>query len=207
MKNSLLLITLIFLTSCAGDNYSKYKSDRILDADQKHLIVYDIIRYAGPLAPRATHESKFNIEFDGDYWKIAREHSLDWLHIDKTDGNVYFGISRIAPSLHRKKVTIAGKFKRDESGEITYYEEVFRTWRMVEDELEKKSGYLFAAMVAGKDLTPYYPENSGDEEYIEFPNQTTFYDVANRRWISTLQNPAQELREQILSQLDNQTNN
>src|SRR5690625_6390117 len=45
-------------------------------------------------------------------------------------------------------------------------------------------------MIDSNDLSIYYPENSGSEEYIEFPNAYTQFDTATRRWVSTLFNPS-----------------
>lgn len=201
---SIAVLTALLFTGCANnDQYESYRADVHLDEEDARQFVYSIIRYAGPLARGADHETKFDSEFDADYWQIAIDHRLDWFHVNPSDGFTYFGLSRIAPSVHVKRVTIGGRLTRDEidpfTWEITQYEELFRTWRLPEDELMRKSGLLFHAMVTGRDLSPYYPENSGAEEYIEFPNQFTWFDADTRVWVSSLENPVEELRRTLRS--------
>ena len=60
---------------------------------------------------------------------------------------------------------------------------------MTEDELAIKGEFLFDLLVKGKDLSPYFPQNSGKEEYIEFPDEHTYYDTINRVWVSDLIDP------------------
>lgn len=69
----------------------------------------------------------------------------------------------------------------DETGKLIEYEEVFRTWKMKEEDLKARGTLLFDSMVNGKDLSPYYRTNS-TEEYIEFPDGHSFYDKEERMW-------------------------
>jgi hypothetical protein len=98
------------------------------------------------------------------------------------NGDEYFLVSRIAPSLKVKKVAVGVKMKRDDQGNLLDYEEVFRTWKFEIPEMQQKGLMLFDKMVRGEDLSAYYPQNSGEEEYIEFPDERVFYDVNERRW-------------------------
>jgi hypothetical protein len=142
----------------------------------------------GKLAPNATHETKFEQEFDDHYAKLAAEHRLEWCFENNKSGDLYFLASRPAISRLVKRVGIGVKMRRESDGRIVHYEEVFRTWKMLEPELAEKGRFLFDLMVKGKDLSPYYPENSGDVEYIEFPNADTYFDVEKRIWVSTREN-------------------
>jgi hypothetical protein len=49
--------------------------------------------------------------------------------------------------------------------------------------LKEKSLMLFSKMVLGGDLSPYYPQNSAKEEFIEFPDGFVVYDVGERKWV------------------------
>jgi hypothetical protein len=51
-------------------------------------------------------------------------------------------------------------------------------------------------MVQQEDLKPYYIENSGGKEYIEFPNKEVWYDKKTRQWISSRVDPLQEFYEE-----------
>lgn len=96
-------------------------------------------------------------------------------------------ISRRAPSRFEKRVGIAGMYIPDyENGDFLYFEESFRTWKMDPDRLEMISVTLFEKLVSGEDLTVFYPENSGDEEFIEFPNSNTWYNAEKRKWETSL---------------------
>jgi len=83
---------------------------------------------------------------------------------------------------------------RFEGDSITYYNEVFRTWKMPEEELAEKGGLLFSKMVRGEDLTPYYNANSGKEEYIEFPDDQVRFDTLRRVWVSAQGDLLEEYR-------------
>lgn len=189
-----IALLLILVTACTSNISNQYKADRNLTESEKQEFVYEIIRYAGKLVAKASHETKFEQVFDMDYWSLAREHSLEYYYHDASTGEIYFSMNRIAPSIHIRKVGIGGIIKKDENNNIIYYEEIYRTWKMPEDELEKKNEVLFSLMVSSGDLSPYFPENSGEEEYIEFPNQHTYFDTENRLWVSTLEDPVGDLK-------------
>lgn len=143
-----------------------------------------IIRYIGKLPPKgATHKNKFDPLFDGHYAQAVQEHRIDLYHRDTTTGDTYLLVSRIAPSMTVKRVA-TGVHLRMVGDSIVYYQEVFRTWKMPEEQFTEKSTLLFAKMVRGENLSPYYPQNSGKEEYIEFPDAHTRFDTTQRIWVN-----------------------
>ncbi|MCC5942660.1 MAG: hypothetical protein JJU37_14055 [Balneolaceae bacterium] len=180
----LLLFLVILFASCIKQNIP-YNADSIFTESEQKEWVYQVIRYAGHLAPRATHDTKFSSEFDAHYRELAEKHKLNFIYSYPESGEQYFLITRQAPSLYDRRVAIAGMLLLDENGELVHYEEKFRTWKLSPDELMEKSKILFSKLVAGEDLSPFYPENSGDEEYIEFPDQYTSFDVDKREWVTT----------------------
>ncbi len=197
MKNIFLFALIIVgFLSCKQEKETRdFSAKNILSTAEIDEFKYEIIRYAGKLAGRANHETKFNQEFDIHYLELAANHQLPFYYVKQDTGEIYFMLTRIAPSIHYRKVAIGGMLTRNESGEITYYEEAFRTWKMEESELLEKSHKIFSDYVDGKDLSKYYPENSGGEEYIEFPNEEVYYDAEQRIWISLRENPMQYLYE------------
>lgn len=153
--------------------------------DDQHQMILSVSRYIGRLPRHGTHQNKFESRFDEHYVQIASDHRLELLHNDSESGFTYFLASRIAPSLHVRRVAIGGRYQFNDQDSLVHYEEIFRTWKMDETELTVKSGFLFQKMLDGEDLTPWYPENSGEEEYIEFPNSLVTYDIQLRRWTTT----------------------
>lgn len=197
MKYFFLTIILSFgFLSCKQEKETRdFSATQILSQAEIDDFKYEIMRYAGKLAGRANHQTKFNQEFDIHYLELAENHQLPFYYIKEGTGEIYFLLTRIAPSIHYRKVAIGGKLTRDENGEISYYEEAFRTWKMEETELLEKSHKIFSDYVDGKDLSKYYAENSKGEEYIEFPNDEVYYDAEQRIWISLRENPLQYLYE------------
>lgn len=188
---SWFLLQILF--SCSTQK-KEFNPQSFLNPYEDSVFKYSIIRYAGKLAPKATHNIKFEPSFDEYYIGLANSHNLDYYYPSE-DGFIYFQLSRIAPSLHEKFVGIGGKLKRNDAGEIVYYEELYRTWKMPKDELLTVSKKLFTDMVNGKSLEKYYTKNTPDDVFIiEFPDDETYFDVEKRRWIST--------REDVLEQFE-----
>lgn len=152
------------------------------------MLLAKIIRYAGYVPKKADDLTKFDTIYDFFYAEQAAKHRIDLYQKDSNTGDVYLLVSRIAPSLTIKRVAI-GIHLRMEGDSITHYNEVFRTWKMEEAALVEKGGLLYNLMAKGKDLSPYYPQNSGQEEYIEFPDEHTRFDVDKRTWVSDMENP------------------
>jgi hypothetical protein len=181
----LLAISIAF-TACNGSR-PNYSADQHLSKTEQDSLAYSIIRYMGKLPGKANQKTKFDNTFDQEYKKTAAAHNMWFYHFDASNQLHYFLFTRIAPSIKLKYVAIGGYVKYNEQGLIEAYEEVFRTWKMPEQELREKSLLLFDRMVQQKDLSPYYPQNSGDEEFIEFPDPNTFFNKEKRMWESTLE--------------------
>ncbi|MCS6927957.1 MAG: hypothetical protein NZM43_00520 [Saprospiraceae bacterium] len=162
--------------------------------DAAHRLLEKIIRYTGRLPEKATHQTKFDTAYDAFYAEEMRRYRVDLYYRDEKTGDIYLLVSRPAPSLTVKRVA-TGIQMHLEGDSVTYYREVFRTWKMPEPELAKKATMLFEKMVRGEDLSPYYPQNSGEEEYIEFPDPYTQFDVEKRQWVSSREITPEKLRE------------
>lgn len=174
----LLLLTSLVASACSFEK--DYNPDKHLTVQQQDLLMERIIRYAGHSPDGITVADRFNKQFDTFYEEERRKHRLDALY---TDGDgYYFLISRGAPSLKIKSVAIGGKLRADNELRVTYYEEVFRTWKMEPDTLLHRSLFLFDKMVKGEDLSPYYSSRSGNTDYIEFPDDRTYFDTQQRIW-------------------------
>ncbi len=176
---TILFFALLSLAACTANR--DYEVSTHLSPSEQQAFKRSIIRYAAPLPEKANEGNKFDKKFNAHY-----NRQTDRVHLDKyfpsPDGYIYFEVSRIAPSFKVKRVATAGRLRYDENGGIETYEEVYRTWKMEEEELAQKTKLLFSRFIAGEDLTPYLTANS-DEEYIEFPDHQVKYDKELRRWI------------------------
>lgn len=138
-----------------------------------------IIRYVTKTPENVSEAEKFNSKYDDYYQQRASQSRLEQYYIDGK--KQFFLLSQPAPSLVEKRNATGGKMILDEDGNLIEYEEVFRTWKMVPDTLEKRSFFLFDKMVKGESLDPYLTKNS-NVEYIEFPDDHAYYDKASRAW-------------------------
>ncbi len=179
LRVSIFLIATILLTGCRFEK--DYTPTTHLSPQEQEDLMQRIIRYVARSPEGVLPEQRLESRFDSHYEEQRRSHRLDAYYFDK--GVHYFLVSRTAPSLTEKRVAIGGRLER-EDGSITYFEEVFRTWKMEPDLLTQRGAFLFDKMVRGEDLSPYYASRSGNTEYIEFPDERTYYDVQRRIWRS-----------------------
>ena len=179
VKSGLLIcLTLSLAISCRMEK--DYNPAAHLSVPQQDQMMDKVIRYMAKSPDGITFEERFYKEHDDHYAEQKSMHRLDGYYIDGE--TQYFLVSRIAPSLIEKRVAIGGSLELDEKGELISYEEVFRTWKMEPDTLVKRSIFLFDKMVRDEELQPYYSSNSGNTDYIEFPDARTYFDKEKRMW-------------------------
>lgn len=166
----------------AGCNSNSSEPTDYLSKKEMDEALWKIVHYAAKLAPGATHETTFEQQYDEYYRSVGADYK--WLHVRPTQGKgYYFLLSRPARSRTPMVEGIAGTF-RMEADSLVEYDEVFRMWKMPEADLHERGKAMFDRMVAGKDLSIYYPKFSGDK-YIEFPDGRFVYDKEKRRWRDT----------------------
>jgi hypothetical protein len=166
------------LFSCTSRN--DYRVASHLTAQQQDEMMWKIIRYAARAPEGLSFEERFYPGYDTFYQKQTALHRFDAYFIQRNQH--YFLISRRAPSLMDKRVAIGGRFTLAADGKLEQYEEVFRTWKMTPDTLAKRSLFLFDKLVKGESLTPYETRNSNGVEYIEFPDERTYFDKETKQW-------------------------
>lgn len=171
----------VFVFGCSTEKLD-IEPNNYLDSKELESFKYKVVRYAGDLPNKGNHDNKFDTSFNDHYKEISAAHQLRFYYEDAASGYKYFLLTRIAPSLKEKYVAIGGKLKMN-SDSLTFYEEVFRTWKMPEEEQLKVAEMLFRKMLNGSDLSKYYPENSGDKYIIEFPSERSYFDTSKRRWL------------------------
>jgi len=179
------LIALVALLCLGNACQPDTVKDQPLSPAEQENYIKRMIRYTARMPDKANLENRLDDQWQAHYDEQAALHRMDRYYRDPRSGKAFFLVSRIAPSLKVKRVAIGieAGFDRDS---LTYYREVFRTWKMEEPELTEKGDFLFDRMVKAQDLSPYYPENSGKEEFIEFPDAHTHFDTLSRSWVSSL---------------------
>jgi hypothetical protein len=192
MKNKYAVILLILLiTFSCEDGKNRYVPQSHLNLQEQHDVMNSIIRYVAKLPRRVADSLRMLDQYDEHYEKQLANYKLKRYFI-ASNGEQFFLVSRRAPSIHEKYVATAGRMRFDKEGNITEYEEVFRTWKLFENELNERAPYLFDLMVKGEDLTPYYAASSGFN-YIEFPDENVYYDKEARSWKSKLYGSVEEM--------------
>jgi hypothetical protein len=170
-----LLLLIVLANGCtSGTN-----PDKFFTKDQQTKIIQQSVRFSTKLPPGATHETKFNPEFNPYYELATAEYDIRAC-APESDG-YYFLMTRKARSIWPAREAIGGKLKIDKDYNLLDYEEEFRTWKMTEDSLNARSMELFDIMVKGKDLTPYRSKYKGDR-YIEFPDDRWYFNKTDKRW-------------------------
>lgn len=182
MKKLIIVVSIITLIAGACSTKNEYQVSAHLSPQQQDEMMWKIIRYVGRAPEGLTFEERFYAPYDTFYQEQARIHKFDAYYIK--NNTHYFLVSRKAPSLVEKRVATGGRFTLTEEGKISDYEEVFRTWKMVPDTLAKREMILFDKFVRGESLTPYETKNSGGVEYIEFPDEHTYFDKQAKQWKS-----------------------
>lgn len=193
MFKSIQVVIIIFFISylfgCSSSEH-KYHPDRVLSDKQKDEVMHTIVRYIAKLPKKASDSTKFDSRYDEHYERQVQGHQFMGYHIAK-DGEHFFLISRIAPSIHEMYVATGGRLRFDKNKNLIEYEEVFRTWKLPMEQLEERGLYLFDLMIKGEDLSPYYADKAGFN-YIEFPDQNVYYSKENRKWESKIYGSVEE---------------
>jgi hypothetical protein len=184
-KVSLLISLVTGFVVLACNKQDEYNPNLYFSKTLQDSIVKQSIRYSAKLPPQATHETKFNSEFNGYYNKAFQEYDFRRCYPIPNDSGYYFLMTRKARSIWPAREAIGGKLKVNGTTRVTDYEEVFRTWKMTEDTLNTRAFELFELMVKGKDLEPYRSKHKGDR-YIEFPDDRFYFDRTKKRWSDRL---------------------
>lgn len=173
------VVAMAILQSCAKTE-NDYNPNAHLTPQQKDSLLTGIIRYVAKAPEKVKESDKFSSAHNTYYQKRVSETRLE--RYFKKDNETFFLVSQPAPSLRVKRHATGGKFRTDGEGKMITYEEVFRTWKMTPDTLQARSYFLFDKMVNEEPLSPYYTENSNGVDYIEFPDDRTYFDKTSRAW-------------------------
>ena len=186
LKYSVELLLSVILFSCNADgNKPSSINDNPSDYftnEQSNELLMKLIPYSAKLSKGYDFTRRFDTALDSFYVQEIKKYKLERYFISEKDSTHYFLISREAPSLFEKRIAIAGKYKQSDKGAIINYEEAFWTFKMKLPELEEKGKILFHEYISGNDLSKYLPGKS-NEEWIEFPDNYSYYNKTEQRWI------------------------
>jgi hypothetical protein len=185
-----LFLLLVLSVACRTRKHT-YDPANYLSPSEQTEVMQKIIRYVAKPPRRVLGDEKFDTLYDDHYNLQIRLHELLAYYIDN-NGEHYFLVARQAPSTDVKWIATGGKMRFGKGGELTEYEEVFRTWKLKRPDMESRAKYLFDLMVKGEDLSPYYTDKAGFN-YIEFPDEHVYFDKQARRWKSDLYTSVEEM--------------
>lgn len=178
MKIIYCIAGILFLMSCNQQKDSILADDQ-LTPSQKEAVKKSIIRYVSKGPDNVSAQDRFKPDYDKYYEGNAKRCFLEFYTVK--GGYHYFLVTQPAASLVEKRHATGGRFMLNDKGEITEYEEIFRTWKMTPKELKTKSELLFRELIEGKSMERYYTKHAGDQ-YIEFPDDRTYFDKESRSW-------------------------
>lgn len=180
---NIFLVVLCFgLFSCTEKKTFVTDPIQYMTVEAQETFKYKLVRYFEKLPKKVNHNTKFDNTHDSIYRAKAARADLMFVYKNENTDDVYFAISKIAPSLTQKKVAVLGRVRFNANEDIEFYEEKLRTWKMPEHELSQKTLLLFETYIQDKDLTPYLTKNSAPDFYIEFPDDHTYFDTEKRIW-------------------------
>jgi hypothetical protein len=173
------LSLLVFSVGC--EKKKNYEPNNCFSPDEQKQILNIMMHYASRLAPQATHETKFEKQFDWYYDRAEAEARIVYCSFNEQDSVYNLFVGRKARSITPMEEGIAVRLKLNADKSFKEYEEVFRMWKMPVDSMNKKGKFLFQTMLDGGDLTLYYSKFRKDE-FIEFPDDRFKFDKESRRW-------------------------
>lgn len=160
--------------SACKDNYAP---ETYLSAGAKDSTLADIITYLYIKPNGATNQDRFDLRFRSYYVQQLDKFELVYYYISK-DGLHYFFVFRPARGLQGVTRGAGGVFKKDPSGKITAFREVFNTPIANKEELVKRGRELFLYMLKNGNVDGY----KRNPDYIQWPDETTYYDTLNYQW-------------------------
>lgn len=175
-----IYVPILFLSGCTSKQ--QYEASSSLPETEKQAVLPILVRYIAKAPKQVNGKARFDPKFNSFYENAAKEFEWKYFYIDSENQTRYFLVTRPAPSLYKKRIAVGGKYKFVEN-QLSDYEEVFWTFKMKEDQLDNKALQLFEEMVKGNSLEKYYPQNTHEnEEWIEFPDATTYFDKDSLIW-------------------------
>lgn len=176
MRFSITCLSVLFLVALSACK-DKYDPDAYLSASVKDSTLADIITYLYIKPNGATNQGRFDLRFRSYYVQQLDKFELVYYYISN-DGLHHFYVVRPARGLQGVTRGAGGVFKKDSSGKITAFREVFNTPIANKEDLVKRGRELFLYMLKNGNVDGY----KQNPDYIQWPDETTYYDTLNYEW-------------------------
>jgi hypothetical protein len=174
----LLFFLLQFLPSCKPEKPDVYSIEyHFPDESLRKNLMASIITYIYKAPPGASLEMRFDEAHKDYYLSEVKNFEMLKYHIAE-DGYHYFYILRPARNVHNHKRGVGGKFKYNEDGSLSHFEEVWVTPMVEEEKIKNWAAYFFPDFIQTGRVDNYLPNTS----MVEFPNDRAKYDNAKYEW-------------------------
>jgi hypothetical protein len=164
----------LFLLSCKD----KYKVSSYYSQAEQDSLIADIITYVYTKPTYATWQNRFEQKYRRYYVSSIKDFQLQPYFIDKNNTH-YFYLIRPARGPNGNIRGVGGSFKMDNDGKISSFREIFNTPITTKEQLEVKGAELFNWMTTHGNVNDYLK----NPDYIEWPNQMTYYDTVQHQWL------------------------
>ncbi|HEU5289057.1 MAG TPA: hypothetical protein VFU05_00345 [Cyclobacteriaceae bacterium] len=176
MKKSIVVFCLcgLFLLSCKD----KYEVKSYYTQAEQDTLLTNIITYVYSRPTYADWQSRFELKYRKYYVSHIKDFQFQHYFIDE-DSTHYFYLIRPARGPEGNIRGVGGSFKMDRDGKITSFKEVFNTPIATQEQLNTRGVELFKWMVLHGNIDDYLK----NPDYIEWPNQMTYYDTIQHEWL------------------------
>jgi hypothetical protein len=179
--SALLLAGIIGISSCSKSKEA-YSVHLLIPekAKQDSLLVRIVTIIEEHMPDSVEKGDRFKPEQQTFFKSEMNKYKFEYLYKDDKGDYCYY-ISKPAYGVPELSVGLAGKFKLDDQGNLSDFEESYRMFRMTPEELDKKKFEVYESFVEGKDLASFHRDPDTDP-YIEFPNDHVGYDKKKMEW-------------------------
>lgn len=179
MRFSLLsLILLLTLFTGCGPKKTPVDFGFYFQEKEQEEIMAKIISYVYVVPKDVVKSERFLPKNRPYYMKDVPNFQMVRFFKD-SDDRFYFYMVRPARNVNNYKRGVAGVFTLDEVGEIDYFEEVFVTKMIPEEDVINFGNVVFDDFISGKGKIEMNPLR---KDLIEFPGIMSVYDFDNKEW-------------------------
>ncbi len=174
-----LVVWLVCLAALITGCKDKYDVTKYYSKSEQDSVMADVITYVYVRPPFSNQQTKFETRFRKYYVDNLKNFRVEKFFIAE-DGTHYFYIIRPASNSLAGLRGVGGMFKRNASGKIKSFKEVFNTPGAALPDLQTRGEELFREMVRVGNVETY----SKNPDYIEWPAQWNYYDTLQDEWLS-----------------------